>query len=130
MKYAKTTTLNHGRSGHANGGALCGNANITGSKESRITCEAIAIVNGDARYFSSKASPTTEGCAVETSNIYLYVSVTRASTAALGIHHKRQPLSLGNFKNTVELVVVKEALCSGKHAVVVNCDGYVSPLIR
>ena len=129
MKGAQTATFNHGRPRHADRRALRCNTNVACAKECCVPRKAITVVNGNARYFPRKASPTAKRGAIKARNVYFYIGITRASAAAFGVHDKGQSLSLGDFKDTIELLVVKKALGPGKYTVVIDSDRHVGTLI-
>ncbi len=81
------------------------------------------MIHGNARHNASQCGPAVEGGNIQSRHRDQYIGISRSATAALGEHHNGQVVLFGEAQQSIDLTVMKIALRSRQHRVVINNQG-------
>ena len=116
---AEAAALNHGRTAHADVGALGGNNHVTAAQNDRIAGKAAARGHSDQRHQPAQSAPQVKGHHVQPRGAGP-VGIAGPSAAALGKEHDRPFPLFGQLEHPVFFVVVLKALGAGQHGIVIG----------
>ena len=119
LVHAETAALDHRRPAHADARVLGGDDDVAAAEQRGVAGEAVARRDAHQRHEAAQLREQLERAAVEARDDR-HVDVARATAAALGEQHDRQPAPLGDLEQAVLLRVVAHPLGAREHHVVVG----------